>query len=237
MAKCTHLELFSLYSQQTKVEKRKTRTKKKRGKFNFASTNAGQIHPERDYTLLDVKKDDIQPLFSGFLPIVSRELPFAVIKFLAFDIVATFIISLINAQPQIIEPIQVGTGTIGLAVSAFSGAIAGLAGAFVSHPADLILTLTSSKKSSDDEGQGNNGDGDEKQGGDADWRPIVQELLSKEGGVLNLYAGFPARSAFFFLVIGLQFFLYDYAKTILQVGSDDLTLVLDVFYAIRQGLQ
>ncbi len=220
------------------MEKRKARKKKKRrGKFNFAATTSGHIHPERDITLLDVKKDDIQPLFSGFLPIVSRELPFAVIKFLAFDIVATTIISLINAQPQIIEPIQVGTGTIGLAVSAFSGAIAGLAGAFVSHPADLILTLTSSKKSSNDEGQDGSGDGDEKQGGGADWRPIVQDLLSKEGGVLNLYAGFPARSAFFFLVIGLQFFLYDYAKTILQVGSDDLTLVLDVFYAIRQGLQ
>jgi hypothetical protein len=37
-------------------------------------------------------------------------------------------------------------------------------------------------------------------------------------------------------VIGAQFFLYDYLKTIFEVGTDDLTLVLDVFYAIRQGL-
>lgn len=188
--------------------------------------------------VFDIKTDDIQPLFSGFLPIVSRELPFAVIKFLAFDIVATTIISLINAQPQIIEPIQVGTGSIGLAVSAASGAIAGLAGAFVSHPADLILTLTSSKKKSDEvtSSNGNVDESDNKQGGGADWKPIVQELLNKEGGVLNLFIGLPARSIFFFLVIGLQFFLYDYAKNVLDVGSDDLTLVLDVFYAIRQGL-
>lgn len=36
--------------------------------------------------------------------------------------------------------------------------------------------------------------------------------------------------------LGLQFFLYDYIKTLLDVGTDDLTLVLDVFYAVRQGL-
>ncbi len=65
---------------------------------------------------------------------------------------------------------------------------------------------------------------------------IVQELLAAEGGISNMYAGFPARAVFFFLVIGLQFFLYDYIKTLLDVGTDDLTLVLDVFYAVRQGL-
>ena len=153
------------------------------------------------------------------------------IKFLAFDLVASSIISIINSQPQIIEPIQVGVGTLGLTVSAALGAIAGLAGAFVSHPADLILTLTSSKQKSNVSEEEDKGDGN------ADWKDIVQDLLSQDGGPLNLFAGLPARSLFFFLVIGLQIFLYDYAKNIFQVGSDDLTLVLDVFYAIRQGLQ
>ncbi len=156
---------------------------------------------------------------------MSRELPFAVIKFLAFDLIATSAIALINSQPQIIEPVQVGSGSTGLLVSALSGAVAGLFGALVSHPADLILTLTSSKKQSEDSSEGEN-----------DWKLIVKDLLGRDGGVLNLYAGFPARASFFFLVIGLQFFLYDYAKTLFEVGSDDLTLVLDVFYAIRQGL-
>lgn len=145
------------------------------------------------------------------------------VKFLVFDLIASSTISIINSQPQIIEPIQVGVGSIGLIVSALSGAIAGLFGAFVSHPADLILTLTSSQKRSANDS-------------DPDWKDIVKDLLSKDGGALNLYAGFPARASFFFLVIGLQFFLYDYAKTVFKVGSDDLTLVLDVFYAIRQGL-
>jgi hypothetical protein len=64
----------------------------------------------------------------------------------------------------------------------------------------------------------------------------VKDLLAKEGGIANLFLGLPARSIFFFLVIGLQFFLYDYVKNVFEVGSDDLTLVLDVFYAVRQGL-
>lgn len=189
--------------------------------------NSGETLPvsEIELGLWDVDISDLKSLFSGFSPIVSRELPFAVVKFLAFDLIATSTLALINSQPQIIEPIQVGVGPVGLAISAGSGAIAGLFGALVSHPADLILTLTSSKRQSQDSSS------------NADWKDIVKELLSREGGILNLYVGFPARASFFFLVIGLQFFLYDYAKNVFQVGSDDLTLVLDVFYAIRQGLE
>ena len=106
--------------------------------------------------------------------------------------------------------------------SLFPCYILGIAGALVSHPADLILTLTSA--SSREEGE------------TKDWKILVKDLLSSDGGIINLFSGFPARAVFFFLVIGLQFFLYDYIKTLLDVGTDDLTLVLDVFYAIRQGL-
>eukprot|EP00979_Chaetoceros_neogracilis_P012187 scaffold3156_cov268-Chaetoceros_neogracile.AAC.18 len=207
------------------VEKRKERTKKAR---KSGVQVLSPIHNGESIKFTDITKDDIEPLFSGFLPIVSRELPFAVIKFLVFDTVASAMITLINSQPQIIEPLQVGSGGIGLAVSAGAGAVAGIAGAIVSHPADLILTLTSSKKD-------NENDAEDDQG-NVDWKPIFKDLIGKEGGILNLYTGFPARCTFFFLVIGLQFFLYDYAKNVFQVGSDDLTLVLDVFYAVRQGL-
>ena len=168
--------------------------------------------------------EDIKPLWLSFNPIVSRELPFGVTKFLVFDLAANNISDLINTSNILGDgnKIQVGVGTLGLLLSAFSGALAGIAGAFVSHPADLILTLTSASSKED--------------GPSKDWKAIVKELLAQDGGVVNLYAGFPARAVFFFLVIGLQFFLYDYFKTLLDVGTDDLTLVLDVFYAIRSGL-
>jgi Mitochondrial carrier protein len=160
------------------------------------------------------------PLWSGFFPTVSRELPFAVTKFLVFDLLAREFTDLVNSQlDDGAIPIQVGVGALGLTISAISGAFAGVAGAIISHPADLILTLTSTSS--------------DKQ--NVDWKVVVKELLSREGGILNLFIGLPARSVFFFLVIGLQFFLYDYVKNIFEVGSDDLSLVLDVFYAVRQG--
>ncbi len=183
---------------------------------------------------------DYIPLWAGFGPTTSRELAFAIPKFLAFDIIAKAITGLINSQlGEGALPIQVGVGGAGLAVSAFSGACAGIAGAFVSHPADLILTrLSASSKASTNEivDIATNGTIVEALKEEPNWKDIVKELLSKEGGVANLYVGLAPRMVFFFLVIGLQFFLYDYVKNILEVGSDDLSLVLDVFYAVRQGL-
>jgi hypothetical protein len=98
-------------------------------------------------------------------------------------------------------------------------------------PADLILTYTSATKKKKSVAEGED---DEKA---PDWKGVVKELLSREGGLANLYIGIQPRLTFFFLVVGLQFFLYDYVKNLLNVGSDDLSLVLDVFYAIRQGLE
>jgi hypothetical protein len=182
----------------------------------YLSDIRGPIAPAFESSQYKLK--DLLPLWGGFWPTLSRELPFAITKFLVFDIISNEVVALANGQlGEGAIPIQVGVGAAGLTISAFAGALAGIAGAFVSHPADLILTLTSTGK-------------------DVDWKDVVKNLLAKEGGVFNLFIGLPARATFFFLVIGLQFFLYDYVKNIFQVGSDDLSLVLDVFYAVRQGL-
>ena len=188
--------------------------------------------PGTELSLKDLKPKDLFPLWAGFPPTVTRELLFAIPKFLAFDVISKALIGFINSEAGSgALPIQVGVGTEGLLISAISGAVAGLAGATVSHPADLILTYTSATKKKN---SGAEGEDDEKA---PDWKGVVKELLSREGGPVNLYIGLQPRLTFFFLVVGLQFFLYDYVKNLLNVGSDDLSLVLDVFYAIRQGLE
>jgi solute carrier family 25 phosphate transporter 3 len=188
--------------------------------------------------LKDLKPTDLKPLWQGFGPTASRELAFAIPKFLAFDLIAQSITGFINSQlGEGALPVQVGVGGAGLAISAFSGAVAGIAGAFVSHPADLILTRLSASQRKSRTVTSDQTNGETPSSGDVDWRDVVKELLNKEGGVANLYVGLVPRLVFFFLVIGLQFFLYDYVKNLLQVGSDDLSLVLDVFYAVRQGLE
>ena len=197
-----------------------------RSKSNKNKTEDGLDAMPSVLSLKTISFKDLPPLFAGFPPIASRELAFAIPKFLAFDVLAQNLVKLANAQADPMAlPVQVGVGTEGLFISAISGALAGIAGAVVSHPADLILTYTSaSNKKSDSESEKKN------------WKDVVKELLAKEGGITNLYLGLSPRVTFFFLVIGLQFFLYDFAKNLLQVSSDDLSLVLDVFAAVRQGL-
>lgn len=87
--------------------------------------------------------EDIKPLWSSFNPIVSRELPFAVTKFLVFDLAAGTFSDLINGAGLLgDEKIQVGVGGYGLALSAFSGALAGmyLIAAVVFHLHISLLT-------------------------------------------------------------------------------------------------
>jgi hypothetical protein len=90
-----------------------------------------KIHEEKvDSDLFDLKKlqfKDILPLWSGFAPILSRELPFAIAKFLTFDVLATTAIAFLNSQnAEGSLPIQLGVGPTGLAVSALAGAFAGI---------------------------------------------------------------------------------------------------------------
>jgi len=187
----------------------------------------GDDNDEDEFDLRKLKPRELLPLWSGFSPVLSRELAFAIPKFLTFDLIAKTIVAFLNSRAEEgALPIQVGVGPLGLAISAAGGAVAGIAGAIVSHPADLILTKTSARgrKKEPSESAGN------------DWRDVVKDLIGQEGGIANLFVGLGARSTFFFLVIGLQFFLYDYVKNLFQVGSDDLSLVLDVFYAVRAGL-
>jgi hypothetical protein len=73
-----------------------------------------------------IQLDDIKPLWSSFYPIASRELPFALTKFLVFDLASSSIANLINGSNLLgDDEIQVGVGGLGLLLSAFAGALAG----------------------------------------------------------------------------------------------------------------
>ena len=106
---------------------------------NSKNNGSSVTRKEEEFNFKNVKPEDVLPLWSGFAPTLSRELPFAIAKFLAFDILARALTGLLNSQTQEgALPIQVGVGPVGLTVSAVAGAIAGVCGAIVSHPGKSI---------------------------------------------------------------------------------------------------
>ena len=92
------------------------------------------------FDLKSLRLEDISPLWSGFAPILSRELPFAIAKFLVFDFLATTTVAFLNSQnAEGSLPIQVGVGPTGLAISALSGAFAGI-GPFLCYFIQFLIS-------------------------------------------------------------------------------------------------
>jgi solute carrier family 25 (mitochondrial phosphate transporter), member 3 len=126
-----------------------------------------------------------------------------VTKFLVFDLAQNLLFQVFPAARESLNT--------SLVISFISGLVAGVAGAVTGCPADAVLTRVNAAA------------------GVVDWRAMVRQMLNEPGGWRNLFAGVNVRMVFFPLVISIQFFLYDYFKQLFDVGSDDLTLVLDVF--------
>jgi hypothetical protein len=108
-------------------------------------------------------------------------------------------------------------------VSLVAGAVAGIAGALVSSPADLLLTK-----------QQSGGDGGGHGGGDVDGGSGDDEISTGTNTTINnpfegVFAGVGVRCLFFAASISVQFLLYDYFRTLLGVSPSDLSEGMDVF--------
>jgi len=145
----------------------------------------------------------VMGLFDGLEPLLFREVPFQLTKFLVYDVAQSALFRLFPAAQESLNS--------SLMVSLVSGLIAGIAGAIIGCPADAVLTRVNAAPDV------------------VDWRAMVKVMLNSPGGWKNLFAGVDVRMVFFSLVISIQFFLYDYFKALLDVSSEDLVLVLDVF--------
>jgi len=140
-------------------------------------------------------------LYRGYFPLVSRDLPFTITKFLVYDSVQKALLAAF--------PVAQEEAGLTLGVSLVAGVLAGLAGAVLTTPTDNVLTQLS----------GNT---------DKGWKDVIKDLI-QEGGFFNIFRGVGLRCIYFGSLISLQFFLYDYFKILFQVSNDDLKLVLDVF--------
>ena len=148
--------------------------------------------PEFADSLLDgfgkmFKAEGIGGFYSGFLPILAKQIPYTCAKFVVQGTTADTIYSSMGKSPAEVS------GSTALGVSLTSGVIAGVCAAIISHPADTLLSKVNKA--------GAGGDG-----------PLIQRLgnIAREVGFKNLCTvGLPARCVMIGTLTAGQFGIYD----------------------------
>jgi len=125
--------------------------------------------------------------YSGFGPMLFKQIPYTMAKFAVQGITAEQMYSGLGSSPAQMS----GTANVGISLA--SGTIAGVVAAVISHPADTLLSLMNKK--------GAGGDG-----------PIVQRMINVTGeiGIAKLCTnGLGARCVMIGTLTALQFGIFD----------------------------
>ena len=149
-------------------------------------------------------------LYSALTPLLLRELPFSITKYLVYDAATS---SIAEAFPLAQE------GPLASALLSLTGGLAaGVIAAAVSTPADTLLTLSQTAPPPDADGRARE----------------PPTMLQIAGDTLrtnprSLFNGLLPRMVFFGALIAGQFLLYDEFKSLFKVGTSDISFYLDVF--------
>merc|ERR1711935_485613 len=143
------------------------------------------------------KAEGIGGFYSGFLPILAKQIPYTCAKFVVQGTAADTIYTSMGKAPS-----EVSGGTA-LGVSLTSGVIAGVAAAIISHPADTLLSKVNKA--------GAGGDG-----------PLFQRLgnIAKEVGFFKLCTvGLAPRCVMIGTLTAGQFGIYDTVMGVLGASK------------------
>ena len=140
-------------------------------------------------------------LYSAFLPMLLREVPFTLAKFLVFD----FTTDLISASLPALQE-------YGGASALLAGVTAGVVSGLLTTPADTLVTRLSNARA---------------RGEEANLLDTARSTLADDPA--SLFTGLGPRCLLFGTTIGGQYLLYDFWTRVFRVNADDLNLVLDVF--------
>ena len=150
-------------------------------------------------------------LYAGLPSLLTRQVIFGSIKFLAFERASEAIFA---AAPSLRD----ATWTA-LAVSLVAGGLSGTISSIVSQPADSVLTYAAQ-----------NSRGTSSMG-------IIEgcRVMVEEEGAGSLFRGLGSRCVWAGTIIAGQFLLYDVFRTIFKVGPDDLSQVYQVILPTVQS--
>ncbi|CAB9521028.1 substrate carrier family protein N [Seminavis robusta] len=145
-----------------------------------------------------------QALYAGFPSLLSRQVIFGSIKFLAFERTSEAIFA---AAPGLRD----ATWTA-LTVSLVAGGLSGAVSSIVSQPADSLLTFVAQ-----------NNRGTSSMG-------LIDgcRVMIREDGVGSLFRGLSSRCLWAGSIIAGQFLLYDVFRTLFGVTNDDLSQVYQI---------
>lgn len=140
-------------------------------------------------------------LYAGLPSLLTRQVIFGSIKFLAFERSCELLFAL--------WPVLRDTTWSTLAVSLVAGGLSGVISSVVSQPADCVLTYVS------------------KEGGNLSVLDAIQQMVA-ESGPSSLFRGLGSRCVWAGSIIAGQFLLYDIFRTSFGVSANDLSQIYEV---------
>lgn len=142
-----------------------------------------------------LKEEGIGSFYSGFTPILFKQIPYNIAKFLVFERASEFYYGLLGKKKSELSD------TLNTGMNLISGLTAGCAAAFVSQPADTLLSKVNKTK---------------KAPGQSTVGLLAQ--LAKQLGVIGSFAGLPTRLVMVGTLTSLQFGIYGSLKKTLGCG-------------------
>lgn len=140
-----------------------------------------------------LKEEGVGSFYNGFTPILFKQIPYNIAKFLVFERASDAIFGLVGTPKN-----QLSESKLTL-INLSSGIIAGCAAAFVSQPADTLLSKVNKTKKAP--GQSTIG---------------LLGQLAKQLGVVGSFAGLPTRLVMVGTLTSLQFTIYGHIKKMLD---------------------
>jgi len=140
-------------------------------------------------------------LYAGLPSLMTRQVIFGSVKFLAFERASEAIFSV---WPELRDATYTALG-----VSLVAGGISGILSSVVSQPADSVLTYVSKQSSS------------------GSTLTFAKTMIDEEG-VGSLFRGLGSRSVWAGCIIAGQFLLYDVFRAFFGISGDDLNQVFEV---------
>ena len=140
-----------------------------------------------------LKEEGVGSFYNGFTPILFKQIPYNIAKFLVFERASDAIFGAVGTPKN-----QLSETKFTL-INLSAGIIAGCAAAFVSQPADTLLSKVNKTKKAP--GQSTIG---------------LLGQLAKQLGVVGSFAGLPTRLVMVGTLTSLQFTIYGHIKKMLD---------------------